>query len=131
MLLDTSGLLCLFDRADRRHNDAKKCFDNATVKLTHNYILAEFIALAKARRIPRSSTLAFILDIQDSSEIEVIYVDETLHRDALGLLRQRLDKEWSLSDAVSILLMQRRNLTEALTTDRHFDQAGFVRLLPI
>lgn len=56
MLLDTSGLLCLFDANDRRHNDAKRCFDNAILKLTHSYVLAEFIALAKARRMPRNST---------------------------------------------------------------------------
>ena len=45
------------------------------------------------------------------------------------LLKNRQDKEWSLVDCVSFVLMQQRGMTETLTTDRHFDQAGFVRLL--
>jgi predicted nucleic acid-binding protein len=130
MLLDTSGLLCLFDQNDRRYGDAQTWFDVATAKLTHSYVLAELVALAEARGMPRGPALAFVADLQDSTEVEVVYVDEPLHRDALALLRQRLDKAWSLCDAVSILLMQRRGLTEALTTDHHFEQAGFVRLLP-
>jgi predicted nucleic acid-binding protein len=46
-----------------------------------------------------------------------------------NLLPRRLDKEWSLCDAVSILVMQARHITEALSTDHHFEQVGFVRLL--
>lgn len=130
MLLDTSGLMCLFDQDDARHADAQILFDVASVKLTHSYVLAEFVALAEARGAPRRPALAFVVDLQDSTEVEVIYVDEALHRDALRLLQQRLDKAWTLCDAVSILLMQRRELTEALTTDHHFEQAGLKRLLP-
>ena len=44
-------------------------------------------------------------------------------------LADRLDKQWSLVDAVSFILMQERGMTEALTADRHFEQAGFIRLL--
>lgn len=129
MLLDTSGLLCLFDQDDQRHGDAQECYDAATDRFTHSYVLAEIVALTHARGVPRETALAFVTSIQDSSEIETIYVDETLHRAALTLLRQRLDKSWSLCDAVSILLMQQRGLKEALSTDRHFEQAGLIRLL--
>ena len=52
-----------------------------------------------------------------------------LHRAALALLQGRLDKTWSLCDAVSIVLMERLSSAEALTTDHHFEQAGFRRLL--
>ena len=41
----------------------------------------------------------------------------------------RPDKEWSLVDCASFVVMQQRGLTEVLTTDHHFEQAGFVRLL--
>jgi predicted nucleic acid-binding protein len=92
-------------------------------------VLAEFIALAGVRRLPRGAVLAFVADLQDNPLVEVIYVDEALHREALAFLQQRLDKTWTLCDAVSFLLMQQRGITEALTTDVHFEQAGFTRLL--
>lgn len=56
-------------------------------------------------------------------------MDESLHRAALELLGVRPDKSYSLCDAVSFILMRRNGISEALTTDRHFAQEGFVRLL--
>ena len=49
-------------------------------------------------------------------------------REGADLLQQRPDKEWSLCDAVSFLLMPAHGVQDALTTDHHFEQAGFVRL---
>jgi predicted nucleic acid-binding protein len=60
---------------------------------------------------------------------EVVPLDMALHQRAIDLYVQRADKEWSLTDCVSFLVMQDRGLTEALTADRHFEQAGFVALL--
>ncbi|MDQ3804117.1 MAG: PIN domain-containing protein [Acidobacteriota bacterium] len=129
MLLGTSGLLCLFDRRDFRHADARTFYDSAPARLTHSYVLAEFVALALARGAPRAAALDFVADLQDDAEVEVVWVDEALHRESLGLLRARPDKDWSLCDAVSSLLMRRRNLADAPTTDHHFEQAGLRRLL--
>ena len=44
---------------------------------------------------------------------------------------RKLPSEWSLTDCISFIVMQERNISEALTTDRHFEQAGFIRLLHI
>jgi uncharacterized protein len=104
MLLDTSGLMCLFDLRDFRHADARTFYDTALVRLTHSYVFAEFVALAHARRAPRSVALDFVADLQDDPEVEVVWVDEPLHRSALNLLRLRPDKGWSLCDAVSLTL---------------------------
>jgi predicted nucleic acid-binding protein len=130
MLLDTSGLMCLFDSRDFRHSDAETFYDTATTRLTHSYVFVEFVALSNARGAPRVPALEFVADLQDDEELEVVWVDESLHREALDFLRERADKDWSLCDAVSILLMQRRGIEEALTTDHHFEQAGLRRLLP-
>ena len=129
MLIDTSGLLCLHHQAEPYHGDAQVFFDAAWEKVTHSYILAEFVALATTRGLPRAAVLAFVADLQDSTEVEMVWVDEPLHRNALASLQQRLDKEWSLCDAVSFALMEDRGITEALTTDHHFEQAGFRPLL--
>ena len=60
---------------------------------------------------------------------EVVPLDMNLHERAIALYTQMADKEWSLTDCVSFLVMRERGLTEALTADRHFEQAGFVALL--
>jgi len=49
MLLDTSGLLCCFDRSEVRHAEATRLFRNASYRLTHSYVLAEFIPVCRAR----------------------------------------------------------------------------------
>ena len=130
MLLDTSGLLCCFDRAEPRGDKARLLFDTAPVLLTHSYVLAEFMPLCDARRLNRARALDFAGDLLDNEDMEVIWVDEPRHRGALTLLRARPDKGYSLCDAVSFVLMREHGLTDALTTDRHFEQEGFVRLLP-
>lgn len=129
MLLDTSGLLCLHHQAEPFHDEARNAYKAASTRLTHSYILAEFVALARARRIPRLATLTFVTDLLDDPDIEVAWVDEPLHREAMVLLMARLDKTYTLCDAVSFVLMRGRSLTEALTTDRHFEQEGFRRVL--
>ena len=129
MLLDTSGLLCFHHAAELQHADAVALFRAAAWRLTHNYVLAELIALAQIRGLPREPILTFVADLQDSPLVDVVYVDETLHRAALAFLQQRLDKTWTPCDVVSFLLMQQYSITDALTTDHHFEQAGFVRLL--
>lgn len=129
MLLDTSGLLCFHHRAESHHANAVQFFRSALFRLTHDYVLAEFVALAQTRGFPRQAALAFVADLQDNTAVQMVYVGETLHRAALAQLQQRLDKEWSLCDAVSFLLMSQYGIHDALTTDHHFEQAGFVRLL--
>ncbi|MBE9189811.1 type II toxin-antitoxin system VapC family toxin [Gloeocapsopsis crepidinum LEGE 06123] len=129
MLLDTSGLLCLHYQTEPLHTQAIAAYKKATSRLTHSYVIAEYVALANARRFSRSSVLAFVVDLLDSPDIETVWVDEFLHRAAVKLLMMRQDKTYSLCDAVSFVLMRQRGITEALTTDRHFEQEGFVRLL--
>jgi hypothetical protein len=45
------------------------------------------------------------------------------------LFSQRPDKDWSLTDCISFVVMQDHSIQEALTTDHHFEQAGFLPLL--
>ncbi len=129
MLLDTSGLLCLHNRAEPFHIHARTLYHAARMRVTHSYVLAEFVALAHARRLPRMAALTFVSDLVENLDIDTVWVDEALHREALALLVARPDKTYSLCDAVSFVLMRQRHCTEALTTDRHFEQEGFQRLL--
>lgn len=129
MLLDTSGLLCLHYQSEPLHKQACNFYRNAQIRLVHNYILAEYVALANARRFPRLAALTFVADLLENPDIETVWVDESLHKEAVRLLVARQDKSYSLCDAVSFMLMNQRGITKALTTDRHFEQEGFQRLL--
>jgi predicted nucleic acid-binding protein len=104
--------------------------DSGVRLLTHSHVLAELVALALVRRFPRQQVLAFVVDLVDNPNIETMWVDEQLHRKAMELLVEREDKTYSLCDAISFVLMRQRGVTDALTTDRHFEQEGFIRLLP-
>ena len=97
--------------------------------VTTNYVLSELIVLLGSRGQHRSVVLNNIKIIQSDNWVEIVHIDEALDAKAWQLLANRLDKKWSLVDAVSFVMMQERGITEALATDYHFEQAGFVRLL--
>lgn len=72
MLLDTSGLLSLHNRDEPQHKSALLLFDAAERRITHNYVLAEFVALAYARQLPRKRALEFVVRMTDSPLVEVV-----------------------------------------------------------
>lgn len=129
MLLDTSGLFCYHHDNEPRHTDAQTLFEVADFKLTHSYVLAEFVALAATRGLSRRPVLVFLTTLLEHPLVETVWVAEDLHQQAMNLLAARPDKDYALCDAVSFVLMRQRGMTEALTTDRHFEQEGFRRLL--
>ncbi len=65
----------------------------------------------------------------DNNAIEVVFVEETLFRAGLDHYLARPDKEWSLTDCISFDVMERYKIAEALTGDKHIEQAGFTALL--
>ncbi len=129
MLIDTSGFYCFFDEHDRRHGDAYNFMKSAETRLTTSYVLAEFIPLCYSRRLNQKKTLEFAADLLANPLIEIVWVNEELHKEAFALLQNRQDKTYSLCDAVSFIIMRQRGIAESLTTDKHFEQEGFIRLL--
>lgn len=129
MFLDTSGLFCYHHADELRSDEAQILFEASGGKLTHSYVLAELVALSSARGLPQPKTLAFVKSLLGHPEVEVVWVGAGLNEEAMDLLDARLDKDYSLCDAVSFVLMKQRGLREALTTDHHFEQEGFTRLL--
>ena len=62
-------------------------------------------------------------------QYDVVSLELPLYEQGLLLFEARPDKEWSLTDCISFVVMNREGITEALTGDHHFEQAGFVALL--
>jgi len=114
---------------DKNHNQAKDIYQKSRLRLTTSYVLAEYVALASIRGLPRQGVLTFSEEILNDETIEIVWVEENLHTRAVELLLERQDKNYSLCDAVSFVIMRERNISEAATTDKHFEQEGFTRLL--
>lgn len=134
VFVDTSGWGHLVDAAQLYHQQAVTCYrearDNGRSFLTTSHILLEVVALLTSPlHLPRPKLVAFIENLKASPFVEVLHVDAEIDEAAWRLLCNRQDKEWSLVDCSSFVVMQRRGITEALTTDHHFEQAGFRRLL--
>lgn len=134
LFADTSGWGNLIDSTQPYHPLAASLYRTARQQgrkvITTNYIIAELVTLMTTPlRIPRSMMIAFIESLKTSPCVEIVHVDTSLDEQAWQLLKSRQDKEWSLADCASFVVMRERGIVEALTTDHHFEQAGFVRLL--
>ena len=95
--------------------------------LTSDWVLME-VADALAESESRSRVRDFILHLRQSAACEIVPASREWLDRALELYHQHADKEWTLTDCVSFVIMRERKVTEALTGDKHFEQAGFVDL---
>jgi len=95
--------------------------------LTTDWVLME-VADALARSESRSRIRDFILHLRQAPGCEVIPASRELLDRAVELYHQHADKEWTLTDCVSFVVMRERGVTHALTEDHHFEQAGFIAL---
>jgi len=102
---------------------------NVRVVTTDAVVLEIGDALSKPRYRDAAATL--IASILTDRLIEVVPLTPVLVRRAFDLFRQRPDKGWGLTDCVSFIVMTDRQIHRALTTDEHFEQAGFVAMLKI
>lgn len=92
------------------------------------YVLWETVNFF-SKPVNRPKVHALLEHIRTSGSYEVIPAAPDLFEAGLRLHDQRRDKEWSLTDCISFVVMERRGLTRALTHDHHFEQAGFEALL--
>lgn len=127
---DTFYFLALVNSADQGHAKAVAYTSANTFRLvTTDWVLVELAdGLAKSPR-GRVEFLATRADLQKDSGALIVQSNQMLMEEGISLYAQRSDKQWSLTDCISFVVMQRDGITEALTGDHHFEQAGFVALL--
>jgi predicted nucleic acid-binding protein len=132
--IDTSGWAAWADRREQFHSAAVTVINEVWQQrgrlVTTNFVLAELTALlTRPLRVAKPQQIQLLDDIRSDPGVVLVPVDPVLEATAWQLWRSRSDKEWTLVDCASFVVIQQRGLTEALTTDHHFEQAGFVRLL--
>ena len=129
MLLDTSGLFALIDSREPMHQIASDEYRAASQRVTHGFVLAELVALANTRGAPPGPVLKFLTQLLANPKVDIIWPEEALTSQALALLLARQGRGYSLCDAVSFVLMRARDVQDVLSTDKHFEDEGFRRLL--
>jgi predicted nucleic acid-binding protein len=96
--------------------------------VTTEFILLE-VANFNARPADRQRFVDLVTQIHNDPHSQLIPALSDLFARGLDLFSKRLDKSWSLTDCTSFVVMTDQNLTDALTADEHFEQAGFRALL--
>lgn len=132
VFLDTSYAVALATPEDHHHRQAlalaQDLRSRGTRMVTTRAVLLE-IGNSLARRRLRAAGVDLLEFAEDDPKVEIVPLSEDLYRRGLELFRQRRDKEWGLVDCVSFVVMQDYRLQETLTTDEHFEQAGFRALM--
>lgn len=130
--LDTAYAIALSAVTDQYHQKAEilsRQIETEAIPLitTRAVILEIGNALAKLRY--RAAAIELLDSLEEDLNVEIMPLSEELYSQAIELYRQRPDKEWGITDCISFVVMQDYGVTDALTTDEHFNQAGFKALL--
>lgn len=126
---DSFVFLAMLNPRDRKHNAAISALNNRRDPLvTTAWVLTE-LADGLCPSASRAVFVALEGRLKTDSRFTIVPAGAKLYEEGLELYRQRPDKDWSLTDCISFVVMRQRGIDEALTGDHHFEQAGFVPLL--
>lgn len=132
VFLDTAYAIALSVESDEHHERAEELAEQLETEqtrfVTTRAILLE-IGNALSEKRYRKAAIELLDALEQDPLVEIAPLSEELFEEALKLFRNRPDKQWGLVDCVSFIVMQERGLTEALTTDEHFEQTGFRALI--
>lgn len=129
VFVDTNYYLALLSKRDSFHEAALAQGGGPSIEyVTTEWVLTELMD-ALSEGAARKVAVGFIEDLRESENVMIESATHELFQSGLDLYISRPDKEWSLTDCISFVVMERENLTDALTGDRHFAQAGFNALL--
>lgn len=130
--IDTSFVIALVSERDNFHETAQQLsaqIERESIDLiTSDAIILE-IGAALSKNAYRAVAIELIESLQRDPHIEIVTIDRELLGRAFALFKLHADKEWSLTDCTSFALMRSRAVTEALTADAHFEQAGLLALM--
>jgi len=125
---DAWYFLALLSRGDAGHEAAARWSRaNARPVMLTEFVLVE-VGNTLARGPARERFLELIESLRTDPNTTVVPATHGLVERGLRLFSERNDKTWSLTDCISFVVMRDHRITEALTGDHHFEQAGFATL---
>ena len=127
--IDTLFVVALVNQRDQYHERAVELAEQLDGEqfVTTDGVLLE-IGNALARNY-KSEAIHIIQHFLTSDDVQRVRLDPTLFDKGFALFKSHKDKEWGLVDCVSFVVMREAGITEALTFDQHFVQAGFHALM--
>lgn len=125
IFVDTSFVIALINQKDQHYRQAESLsskFENSQLITTDAVLLEIGNALAKDFR---KEAIKILKILRSSKKVEVVKIDQTLFEQGLEIYEKYDDKPWGLVDCISFVVMQETGITEVLTFDGDFAQAGF------
>ncbi|MBN3881031.1 MAG: type II toxin-antitoxin system VapC family toxin [Nostoc sp. JL23] len=129
IFVDTLFVVALINQRDQYHQRASELADSLETQLliTTDAVLLE-IGNALARNY-KNEAVEIIEHFFGSDEVEIVRLTPELFAQAFTLYKTHQDKAWGLVDCISFVVMKQAEVSQALTFDRHFVQAGFQALM--
>lgn len=129
---DTAAFVALLIRRDVFNQTANEIMAELSAKDTKLFV-TEMVLVEIANALSsielRARAVILIDEMQKLPNVEIVWSSVELFEKAWSLYRERPDKEWSLTDCASFVVMKEHEIKTAFTSDKHFEQAGFTRLL--
>lgn len=133
LFADSFYWIALLDPSDQWHQRVKNFNRNlkSVQFVTTDEVLTEFLNFFSGyNSTMRLGAIRRVRDMLQGHNVQVVPQNRERFIAALDLYEQRPDKEYSLTDCISMQVMKAMGITEVLTHDRHFVQEGFIILFP-
>lgn len=128
LFADSFYFIALLHETDSHHEHVRRfSSERRDVLVTTKWVLAE-VADALCAPALRGRVTVLLEQVMHHPSVVVLGDSDELFDRGAVLYHARPDKHWSLTDCISFVVMEQEGLREALTGDRHFEQAGFVAL---
>lgn len=132
VFLDTSGLLAVVNQDDQWNTSAEGAWldliKSPTPLITTTLVLIE-IGDGLSRLQFRQMAIDLYDRLHSSPRVEIIQSTGEDEEAGWELFRRRTDKEWGMTDCISMVVMHNRDVADVFSADHHFEQAGFNILL--
>ena len=132
IFVDTAYWVALLHQDDQWHQQAKQLEPQVE---THQLVTTELVLVellnyfSRFGKKTRSEVSGVVQAMSSGLIIQIVWQTQPLFQSGLALYATRLDKGYSLTDCVSMVVMKQQGIQEVLTHDKHFTQEGFTLLL--
>ena len=129
IFVDTLFIVALINKRDQYHQKALQLSEQYK---NHPLITTDAVFLEFGNALSsnyKNEAAKLIEQFLASDEIDVIRLTPELFDESLRLYKKHQDKSWGLVDCFSFVVMNQHKISQALTFDQHFIQAGFQALI--